>query len=155
MFVWIFWLKSVSWSQRISAEAWSLNGRTIRTGFDPLVSAGEETDWSDTFEAKKRVTAESISFSKYSSLENNCLRRSHSSEEKDQSEESRNARRHQEVSVCWFHVNLCLNVCRFVQFDNCVLRNGSMPLFSVSMVNLTEEWQWFRVSSCKGLSRSP
>ena len=52
----------------------------------------------------------------------------------------------QEVSVCWFHVNLCLNVCRFVQFENCVLRNGSMPLFSVSMVNLTEEWQWFRVS---------
>lgn len=45
------------------------------------------------------MTAESISFSEYSSLENNCLRRSHSSEEKDQLEESRNARRHDSCSA--------------------------------------------------------
>ena len=74
------WLRSFSCMQRISAEAWSLNGRTIRTGSGLLFSVGEGMGCSVAFMAMKRVMVEFISLSGYLRRENNNLRGSHSSE---------------------------------------------------------------------------
>ena len=38
---------------------------------------------------------------------------------------------------------LCLNVDRFVE-QLCSEKPGSLRLFSISMVNLIEEWHWLR-----------
>ena len=76
----IFWLRSFSWVGRISAEAWSLNGRTTQTGSGLLLSVGEGTGCSVALMARKRVMVEFISLYGYLRWENNNLRRSHSSE---------------------------------------------------------------------------
>ena len=63
--------------RRISAEAWSLNGRTTRMGSGLLFSVGEGTGCSVALMAIKRVMVEFISLSGYLRRENNNLRRSH------------------------------------------------------------------------------
>ena len=80
MVVLIFLLRSFNCVQRISAEAWSLNGRTTRTGSGLLYYVGEGTGCSVALTAIKRVMVEFISLSGYLRRENNNLRRSHSSE---------------------------------------------------------------------------
>ena len=46
----ILWLKSLSCKRAISAEAWSLNGRTTRIGSDRSLTVGEaETGWSEVW----------------------------------------------------------------------------------------------------------
>ena len=57
----IFWLSSFSCVRRISAEAWSLNGKTTRTGSGLLFSVGEGTGCSVALMAIKRVMVEFIS----------------------------------------------------------------------------------------------
>ena len=74
MVVLIFWLRSFSWVRRISAEAWSLNGRTTRTGSELLFSVGEGTGCSVALMAIKRVMVEFICLSGYLRRENNNLR---------------------------------------------------------------------------------
>ena len=51
--------------RRISTEAWSLNGRTTRTGSGLLFSVGEGTGCSVALMAIKRVMVEFISLSGY------------------------------------------------------------------------------------------
>ena len=92
MVVFVFMLRSFSCVRRKSAEAWSLNGRTIRTGSALLLSVSEGTGCSDALMAMKRVMVELIRSFGYSRRKNNNLRRSHSSEKQVQLEESRNAR---------------------------------------------------------------
>ena len=75
-----FWLRSFSCVRRVSAEAWSLNGRTTRTGSGLLFSVGEGTGCSVALMAIKRVMVEFISLSGYLRRENSNLRRSHFSE---------------------------------------------------------------------------
>ena len=78
--VFVFVLRSFSCVRRKLAEAWSLNGRTIRKGSGLLLSVGEGTGCSETLMAMKRVMVELIKSSGYSRWENNNLRRSHSLE---------------------------------------------------------------------------
>ena len=78
--VFVFMLRSFSCVRRKSAEAWSLNGRTIRIGSGQLLSVGEGTGCSEALMAMKRVMVKLIRSSGYSRGENNNLRRSHSSE---------------------------------------------------------------------------
>ena len=61
----IFWLKSLSWARTISAEAWSLNGRTTRMGSDRSLTVGEETGWSDTLAVTNCEMVELTSLSGY------------------------------------------------------------------------------------------
>jgi len=58
MVVFVFMLRSFSCVRRKSAEAWSLNGRTIRTGSGLLLSVGEGTGCSEALMAMKRVMVE-------------------------------------------------------------------------------------------------
>ena len=80
MVVFVFMLRSFSCMRRKSAEAWSLNGRTIPTGSGLLLSVGEGTGCSEALMAMKRVMVQLIRSSGYSRWENNNLRRSHSTE---------------------------------------------------------------------------
>ena len=65
----IFWLKSLSWGRTISADAWSLNGRTRRMGSGQLLIAGDETGWSDALGATNGEMIELAKLSVYFSQE--------------------------------------------------------------------------------------
>jgi len=63
--VFVFMLRSFSCVRTKSAEAWSLNGRTIRTGSGLLLSVGEGTICSDALMAMKRAMLKLIRSSGY------------------------------------------------------------------------------------------
>ena len=65
----------------MSAESWSLNGRTTRTGSDPSVSDGEEARrLIGCFQGNKTCDGRINKFVRVFSRGNNNFKRSHSSE---------------------------------------------------------------------------
>ena len=76
MTVWVFRLRSFSCLRTMSAESWSLKGRTIRTvgfSFGAGIGCG-----SSTLEAINDLTVEFIRCCGYFSREKTAIRRSHS-----------------------------------------------------------------------------
>ena len=89
MTVWVFRLRSFSCLRTMSAESWSLKGRTIRTvgfSFGAGIGCG-----SSTLEAINDLTVEFIRCCGYFSREKTAIRRSHSSEKYGQHDDKRYA----------------------------------------------------------------
>ena len=84
--VFSFWPRSLSCFVTISAEIWSLNGKTTRTVSSFSLAGDKGRYWSQTFESTKLLTVELTRCLGYFKRENAVFNRLDSSEKCDQQE---------------------------------------------------------------------
>ena len=92
MVVCTFRLRSVSCFLTISAEIWSLNGKTTRIVSSVSWDGDKGCCWSQTFESTKLLMVELTRCLGYFNRENTVFKRPHSSEKRVQDEDKRCAR---------------------------------------------------------------
>ena len=79
-----FWFRSLSCSFTISAEIWSLHGKTTRTVSSVSLAGDKGRCWSKTFESTKLLMVELTRCLGYFKRENAVFNRLHSSEKCNQ-----------------------------------------------------------------------
>ena len=84
-----FRLNSLSCFLAISADIWSLNGRTTRTVSSVSLDDDESCCWLQTFDSTTLLMVELTMCFGYFKSENTVFRRSHSSQKCDQDEDKR------------------------------------------------------------------
>ena len=87
--VFTFRLRSLSCSFTISAEIWSLNGKTTRTVSSVSLAGDKGRCWSQTFESTKLLMIELTRFLGNFKRQNAIFNRLHSCENCDQQEDKR------------------------------------------------------------------